>query len=248
MIKKPNLSRVFSLSLLAGGIMLVGGLTDAAAQQIKGGRDPFEKPGYARPKPTVTVKVGKDGKPIPVEDFSVPSIEQRIDYYKRLRASAATSGAPLPKVTSVLTINEMALIGIFKTPRGYAAMVEASPIKLSYTIYPGEKFFDGQLVAVEDNQLVFRKVTKTGKNKFVSSVQNMQLRKYTERQELEGTAPSQSQAVASREAPSSTPSDKPTVPVKIVSPLDEMNTQPAESNDKNSKAPAKKIAKVARNK
>jgi hypothetical protein len=248
MIKKLKLSRVLSLSLLAGGIMLVGGLTDAAAQQVKGGRDPFEKPGYARPKPVVTPKLGKDGKPIPVEDFSVPSIEQRIDYYKRVRASAAASGAVIPKVTSVLSINEMALIGIFKTPRGYAAMVEATPIKLSYTIYPGEKFFDGQHVAVEDNQLVFRKVAKTGKNKFVSSVQNMQLRKYTERQELEGTAPSQSQTVASTETPSSSPSDKPVAPVKIVSPLDEMNSQPAGSAEKNSKAPAKKIAKIARNK
>jgi len=248
MIKKNNLSRVLSLSLLAGGIMLVGGLTDAAAQQVKGGRDPFEKPGYARPKPVVTPRLGKDGKPIPVEDYSVPAIEQRIDYYKRLRAAAAASGAPLPKVTSVLTINEMALTGIFKTPRGYAAMVEATPIKLSYTIYPGEKFFDGQLVAVEDNQLVFRKVTKTGKNKFVSSVQNMQLRKYTERQELEGTAPSQTQTVASNEAPASPSSDKPVAPAKIVSPFDEMNSQPAESKDKNSKAPVKKIAKVARNK
>jgi hypothetical protein len=50
----------------------------------------------------------------------------------------------------------MSVTGIFKTPRGYAAMVEAAPIKLSYTIYPGEKFFDGQLVAVEENRLVFR--------------------------------------------------------------------------------------------
>jgi hypothetical protein len=234
--------------LLTGGILLVGGLTDAAAQQVKGSRDPFEKPGYARPKPVVMPKIGKDGKPIPVEDYSVPSIVQRIDYYKRQRAAAAANGSSLPKVTSVLTISEMSVTGIFKTPRGYAAMVEATPIKLSYTIYPGEKFFDGQLVAVEDNQLVFRKVTKTGKNKFVSSVQNMQLRKYTEREVLEGTAPSQTQTVASNEAPASMPSDKPVAPIKIVSPLDEMNSQPAESTDKNSKAPAKKIAKVSRNK
>ncbi len=46
-------------------------------------------------------------------------------------------------------------------------MVEATPIKLSYTIYPGEKFFDGQLVAVEENRLVFRTVTKIGNGKFV---------------------------------------------------------------------------------
>ena len=39
-------------------------------------------------------------------------------------------------------------------------MVHATPINLSYTIYPGEKFFDGQLVAIEENRLTFRKVIK----------------------------------------------------------------------------------------
>jgi len=36
-------------------------------------------------------------------------------------------------------------------------MVEATPIKLSYVVYPGESFFDGQLVAIEENRLVFRR-------------------------------------------------------------------------------------------
>ncbi|MBN8105900.1 hypothetical protein, partial [Vibrio vulnificus] len=77
-------------------------------------------------------------------------------------------------------LSELAVTGIFKTPRGYAAMVEATPIKLSYTIYPGDRFFDGQLVAVEENRLVFRKVTKMSNGKFVASVENKPLRKYTE--------------------------------------------------------------------
>lgn len=68
-------------------------------------------------------------------------------------------------------------------------MVEATPIKLSYTIYPGEKFFDGQLVAVEENRLVFRKVTKTAPNKFVASVENKPLQQYSMKSQVEGTAP-----------------------------------------------------------
>jgi hypothetical protein len=241
MIKK-HFSRIVSLSLVAFGVMLIGGVTDAAAQ----GRDPFEKPGYARPKPSPRpVRLGKDGKPIPVDDWSVPSVEQRIDYYKRLRAAAAESGAPLPKVTSVLTLSEMSLTGIFRTPRGYAAMVEAVPIKLTYTIYPGERFFDGQLVAVEENQVIFKKVTKAGKNKFMSSVVNMPLRKYSDQQVIEGTAPTQTQTVASTSQPSS---DKPAAPVQIVSPVDEMNSQPAAQPEKTTKQAAKKPAKIARNK
>jgi len=239
MIKK-HFSRIVNLSLVAFGFMLIGGVADVAAQ---GGRDPFEKPGYARPKPTVKVRMGKDGKPIPVDDWSVPPVEQRIDFYKRLRAAAAANGGTVPKVTSVLTLNEMAVTGIFRTPRGYAAMVEATPIKLSYTIYPGEKFFDGQLVAVEENQLIFKKVTKTGKNKFVSSVINMALRKYTDQQVIEGTAPTQTQTVAS----TSTSTEQPKATV-LVSPLDEMNSQPAAEPEKTTKQPAKKPAKIARNK
>jgi hypothetical protein len=247
MIKTLNFSRVFGLSLaIAASLLASGLLSSVAAQTVPPGRDPFQKPGYARPKVPVAPRIGKDGKPIPIEDYSVPPIESRIDYYKRLRASAAAGGAPLPKVTSVLTLNEMAVIGIFHTPRGYAAMVEATPIKLSYTIYPGEKFFDGQLVAVEENQLVFRKVTRTGKNKFVTTVENMALRKYTDQEQIQGTAPT-TQAVASAADSSG---NKVTAPAPVVSPLDEMNRQstaPPEK-EKSSDKPAKKPAKVARNK
>ena len=247
MIKTSRISKVFGLSLAALGIVVVGGLTDVLAQ----GRDPFQKPGYAQPKPVAGrpgMKVDKDGKPV-VDDWGVPSIEQRIDYYKRVRAAAAANNAAIPKVTSVLTLNEMAVTGIFRTPRGYAAMVEATPIKLSYTIYPGEKFFDGQLVAVEENNLVFRRVTKTGKDKFVSSVMNMPLRKYSDREQIEGTAPTTDTMASNRPGSSSSPSgDKPEAPKAIVSPVDEMNTQKvSEPVNKDKKPAVKKPAKIARN-
>ena len=128
-------------------------------------------------------------------------------------------------------------------------MVEAVPIKLSYTIYPGEKFFDGQLVAVEENQLIFRKVTKTGAGKFVASVENKPLRKYSTKQELEGTAPAVTAAGDQQQAavPPAQPANaaKPMVPVKIVSPLDEMNNG-GEQKDKTAKS-TKKPVKVAKN-
>ena len=247
MIKTPNFSRVFGLSLAASALLLASGLLSSVAAQTPSSRDPFEKPAYARPRLPAAPRIGKDGKPIPVEDYSVPPIESRIDYYKRLRAAAAASGAPLPKVTSVLALGEMAVIGIFHTPRGYAAMVEATPIKLSYTIYPGEKFFDGQLVAVEENQLVFRRVTRTGKNKFATTVENMALRKYTDQEQIQGTAPS-TQAVASA---TDTQGNKVAPPAPVVSPLDEMNRQstaPPEKKEKSNDKPAKKPTKVARNK
>lgn len=126
-------------------------------------------------------------------------------------------------------------------------MVEATPIKLSYTIYPGEKFFDGQLVAVEENRLVFRRVTKTAPKKFVASVEYKPLQKYTMKAQIEGTAPMQASNAKPQVAAGEQPAAPVAAPAPIISPLDEMNSLPAEKeSDKPSKA-SKRPVKVAKN-
>jgi hypothetical protein len=152
-------------------------------------RDPFAKPAWAKPKTNVS---GGGSKASPETSPSrIPSIEARINYYKRLREAAILDNKPIPKVTTVLALDELAVTGIFKTPRGYAAIVEAKPLKLSYTIYPGDRFFDGQLVAIEENKLIFRKVTKLSSGKFSVSEETKPLKQYTVQQELSGTAPTE---------------------------------------------------------
>jgi hypothetical protein len=113
--------------------------------QKTSGRDPFKK----------YVPVVKPAKTGPSK-LEAPSIQVRIDRYRAQKLAAANAHVAPPKPTSVLLLNEMQVIGIFRTPRGFAAMIEATPIKLSYVIYPGESFFDGQLVAIEETRLVFR--------------------------------------------------------------------------------------------
>ena len=89
-----------------------------------------------------------------------PTIQARIDAYKTQKAAAMNMQLPAPKATAALLLSEVQLTGVFRTPRGYAAMVVATPIKLTFVIYPGEKFFDGMLVAIEENRLVCRKETR----------------------------------------------------------------------------------------
>jgi hypothetical protein len=256
MSKRSHIAKFLCLTAVAAATLLLSGaLTEVRAQ-----RDPFQKPGYMKKATGHGAVAGpKTGPATPAKpaDFGPPVIEARIEYYKRLRETAAANGAPLPKVTSVLTLNEMAVTGIFKTPRGYAAMVEATPIKLSYTIYPGEKFFDGQLVAVEENRLVFRKVTKVGQGKFVASVENKPLRQYTTKAQLEGTAPAEPAArpaeTASNTVPSPAPAEEPAAPGKskakgkakdttpktdpFASPLDELDKQEPAKADTGAKKP-----------
>jgi hypothetical protein len=140
----------------------------ASKQYKKISRDPFLK--Y---KPPVRVPPPPKAVPMPI---TPPSIQERIDRYKTLKASAMSVQQPAPKATTALLLNELDIIGIFRTPRGYAAMVEAKPIKLSYVIYPGEIFYDGQLVAVEENRLVFRHETKWTNGKIDKSIQMKSLR------------------------------------------------------------------------
>jgi len=267
MMNTSTFKRLAWVSAAVGLFLLANGaLTSVNAQ-----RDPFAKPGFMKPKAPGAPGTGVKPKVEP--NYGPPPIEARIEYFKHLREQAAANGQPLPKVTSVLTLAEMAVTGVFKTPRGYAAMVEATPIKLSYTIYPGEKFFDGQLVAVEENRLVFRKVTKVGEKKFVASVENKPLRTFTMKSQVEGTAPGQpekptekaaeksvetakqpAEAESNDAAPATAankPKGKDAKPASnpFLSPLDEMNKQPVEpQKDKKEKAPAKKPAKVAKNK
>ena len=114
-------------------------------------RDPFSKF-----KPAVKRMVEKKvAAPV-----AAPPIQARIDRYKAQKLAAMNLRQAAPKPTTALTLSEVQVIGIFRTPRGYAAMVEATPISLSYVVYPGEQFFDGMLVAIEETRLVFRRQTR----------------------------------------------------------------------------------------
>jgi hypothetical protein len=161
MIDDKKTSRIQIAASLLGGAMLITSslFVTAVAQETQpqkpvtkrvatGGRDPFRK--YEPPRPVVKRIANL---------APVPSIQDRINNYKAQKAAAMSARMPAPKPTTALLLSEIQVIGISRTPRGYAAIVEATPIKLSYVIYPGEPFYDGQLVAIEDNRLVFRHET-----------------------------------------------------------------------------------------
>jgi hypothetical protein len=115
-------------------------------------RDPF-----ARYKPPIRRKAEPKKAAAPV---TPPTTEARIEQYRALRQAAMSARRAAPKPTTAILLSELQVTGIFRTPRGYAAMVEATPIKLSYVVYPGEPFYDGMLVAIEESRLVFRRQTR----------------------------------------------------------------------------------------
>ena len=139
--------------------------TTAKSRNVNSGRDPFKK--YEPPKVVIKRIAG---------EVMIPSIEERINMYKAQKQAAMNARMPAPKPTTALLLNEIQVIGITRTPRGYAAIVEATPIKLSYVIYPGEPFYDGQLVAIEDRSLIFRHETIYTDGRRVKNVETKVLR------------------------------------------------------------------------
>ena len=141
---------------LASAVTLLLSLAAAAAAQTASttyrgtASDPFTRYKPALRRASLKKALG----PVPV-----PPIQARIDAYKAQKQAAMNLQQPAPKPTTALTLAEIQVIGIFRTPRGYAAMVEATPIGLSYVAYPGERFYDGMLVAIEETRLVFRRLT-----------------------------------------------------------------------------------------
>jgi hypothetical protein len=182
MMHEKKTSRVWLTASLLGAVLLMRGLAVTAVAQetepqqkstttkkmTSGGRDPFKK--YEPPRPVAKQIAGQ---------AAVPSIQDRISRYKAQKAAAMSARMPAPKPTTALLLSEIQVIGISRTPRGYAAIVEATPIKLSYVIYPGESFYDGQLVAIEDNRLVFRRETVFTDGRRERSVEYKPLRQPT---------------------------------------------------------------------
>jgi hypothetical protein len=160
MMNDKKLKFRLGLLLSCAAIVINGAVITAVAQEdqakkavekkrsTESGRDPFKR--YEPPR-VVVKKISGQVTP--------PSIQERISRYKAQKAAAMNARMPAPKPTTALLLSELQVIGISRTPRGYAAIVEATPIKLTYVIYPGEPFYDGQLVAIEDSRLVFRHET-----------------------------------------------------------------------------------------
>lgn len=166
---------------------------------VKNGRDPFSP--YRAPVITI-----KKVMPVPA-----PSIQERIEQYRAQKLAAMNAHLPAPKPTTALLLSEIQVVGISRTPRGYAAIVEATPIKLSYTIYPGERLYDGQLVAIEDTRLVFRHETvwtdgRHDKTVEMKSLRQASLVEATAAAKAPATAPAEPEKKSEEKAPAG---DKP---------------------------------------
>jgi hypothetical protein len=67
---------------------------------------------------------------------------------------------PRPEGVPGLLIDEIDLTGIFHTSRGFVAQVVASNQKKSYLLKEGDQLYDGDVVSINKNEVVFKQVVQ----------------------------------------------------------------------------------------
>jgi hypothetical protein len=67
---------------------------------------------------------------------------------------------PRPEGIPGLLIDEIDLKGIFRTARGYVAQVNASNQKKSYLLKEGDQLYDGDVMSIGKNEVVFKQIVQ----------------------------------------------------------------------------------------
>jgi hypothetical protein len=67
---------------------------------------------------------------------------------------------PRPEGVPGLLIDEIDLTGIFRTSKGFVAQVVASNQKKSYLLKEGDQLYDGDVVSINKNEVVFKQVVQ----------------------------------------------------------------------------------------
>lgn len=67
---------------------------------------------------------------------------------------------PRPEGVPGLLIDEIDLTGIFRTSKGYVAQVVAANQKKSYLLREGDQLYDGDVVSINLNEMVFKQIVQ----------------------------------------------------------------------------------------
>ena len=67
---------------------------------------------------------------------------------------------PRPEGIAGLLIDEIDLTGIFRTSKGFVAQVVAANQKKSYLLKEGDQLYDGDVVSINHNEVVFKQVVQ----------------------------------------------------------------------------------------
>ena len=86
--------------------------------------------------------------------FTYDPGNRRDPFKSLLTGPEKTERGPRPEGIPGLLIDEIQLLGIWRTPRGYVAQIRAA--NKSFLLREGDQLFDGDVVNIQKNEVVFK--------------------------------------------------------------------------------------------
>lgn len=86
--------------------------------------------------------------------FTYDPGNRRDPFKSLLTGTEKVERGPRPEGIPGLMIDEIDLLGIWRTPKGYVAQVKAS--NKSYLLREGDQLFDGDVVSIQKGEVVFK--------------------------------------------------------------------------------------------
>lgn len=158
-----NLSRLFLVCLI-----LLGVAVSAPAQPSRPATppaDPVQDPAAPGPDQGVLAPAPDTGDIDEILEgeeevlsggggFSYDPGNRRDPFKSLLTGTEKVDRGPRPEGIPGLMIDEIDLLGIWRTPKGFVAQVRAS--NKSYLLREGDQLFDGDVVSVHKGEIVFK--------------------------------------------------------------------------------------------
>jgi hypothetical protein len=144
------------LALLLGTVLLAPATLGA---QDPGNATPAESEAGAPATTSVDEILASEEEVLAGTVYSYDPGNRRDPFRSLLAAkNRAERKGPLPEGIPGLLIDELDLTGIYRTSAGYVAQVLASNKEKSYLIRVGDELYDGDVVSITQNEVVFKQI------------------------------------------------------------------------------------------
>lgn len=152
-------ARRYGLAVAWLALLLLAAPGPAAAQQ-PGDEAPADGAGEETSVPDIDSILQGEEEILGGGGYTYDPGGRRDPFRSLLESRNVERRGPRPEGVPGLLIDEIVITGLFRTPRGWVAQVRASDQGKSFLLREGDALYDGELVSIGSNEVVFRQVVQ----------------------------------------------------------------------------------------
>lgn len=140
-------------------LVLLASAAPAAAQQ-DGEEAPPDGAGEEAGVPDIDSILQGEEEVLGGGGYTYDPAGRRDPFRSLLEARNVERRGPRPEGVPGLLIDEIVLTGLFDTPQGWVVQVRAADQGKSFLLREGDALYDGEVVSIGDNEVVFKQVVQ----------------------------------------------------------------------------------------